>query len=345
MKCPHCNQEHPEGTKFCPYSGKLIEHQYCKNKECPICEKEALPYDYDYCPNCGKEIYRIFPKRHKSKGVLYYLKRISIWTILGVAGTWVSVYLMKTAPDVGEQISAELQNLYKEKQINAELQELYKDFETLRPVHVPDSLNKVTEVRKLQDFQREFDVYKLLTYSLDYSEMSSDSAEVKVLVHESRFRKFLSYMVETEVLSQIIHDICDYKSLVDTDFVYAVDANQLDSIKNLQKAIVHDLKKVLDDNSLQSELNALGSELEKGEISKEMTVKRIGTLREDMGAKLESVYAGENFLKLVEAQKKFYKSFYLLTNIRLLKIQRSREVLVTIENVNEFNEQDENRIY
>ncbi len=48
MKCPHCDQEHPEGTSFCPTTGKLI----LSNISCPNCG-EVYVTQLAACPKCG----------------------------------------------------------------------------------------------------------------------------------------------------------------------------------------------------------------------------------------------------------------------------------------------------
>ena len=55
MKCPHCNQEHPAGTKFCPFEGKEIQPQLknCPNPDCVNFGKNILPNNYKYCPQCN----------------------------------------------------------------------------------------------------------------------------------------------------------------------------------------------------------------------------------------------------------------------------------------------------
>lgn len=56
MKCPHCGQEHPDTTKFCPETGKQMEPQglFCTNPDCDF--SEQLPLSAKYCPNCGREL-------------------------------------------------------------------------------------------------------------------------------------------------------------------------------------------------------------------------------------------------------------------------------------------------
>ena len=55
MKCPHCNQEHPEGKKFCPFTGEEIRPsmQSCPNPDCVNYRKNVLPMSYQYCDECG----------------------------------------------------------------------------------------------------------------------------------------------------------------------------------------------------------------------------------------------------------------------------------------------------
>lgn len=56
MKCPHCGQEHPDDTKFCPQTGKKIESRTftCVNPACNY--RQPLPLSAKFCPNCGNLI-------------------------------------------------------------------------------------------------------------------------------------------------------------------------------------------------------------------------------------------------------------------------------------------------
>jgi hypothetical protein len=51
MQCPYCNQEHPEGTLFCPMSGKKI----VLPKRCPQCGK-PVDISWLHCGYCGQEL-------------------------------------------------------------------------------------------------------------------------------------------------------------------------------------------------------------------------------------------------------------------------------------------------
>lgn len=53
MKCPFCNQEHPDNTKFCPETGHKIEQTSLK---CSSCGLHDLPIDSKFCPNCGNPL-------------------------------------------------------------------------------------------------------------------------------------------------------------------------------------------------------------------------------------------------------------------------------------------------
>jgi hypothetical protein len=51
MKCIHCNQEHTEGTQFCPKTGnKIIKTQYC-----PQCSNPVEP-GWIHCGYCGRKL-------------------------------------------------------------------------------------------------------------------------------------------------------------------------------------------------------------------------------------------------------------------------------------------------
>lgn len=65
MKCPHCGQEHPDNTKFCPETGKKIEITKestseliaCTNPSCDDYGKKILPADSRFCPTCGCKLF------------------------------------------------------------------------------------------------------------------------------------------------------------------------------------------------------------------------------------------------------------------------------------------------
>lgn len=57
MKCPHCNQEHPDDYKFCPTTGKEIELLLaCPNPKCSKYGERIIPKDSKCCPYCGTKI-------------------------------------------------------------------------------------------------------------------------------------------------------------------------------------------------------------------------------------------------------------------------------------------------
>jgi hypothetical protein len=50
MHCPHCGQEHPDMTVFCPVTGKKITADFCAN-----CGAEIQP-SWKICPKCGTPV-------------------------------------------------------------------------------------------------------------------------------------------------------------------------------------------------------------------------------------------------------------------------------------------------
>jgi photosystem II stability/assembly factor-like uncharacterized protein len=51
MHCPHCNQEHPTDSQFCPLTGKKIIRQ----EGCPQCGQPVEP-GWQHCPACGRKL-------------------------------------------------------------------------------------------------------------------------------------------------------------------------------------------------------------------------------------------------------------------------------------------------
>ncbi len=59
MKCPHCQQEHPDNAKFCPVSGQEIpqpetnvQNEEPESTTCPNCGKPIATVG-KFCPHCG----------------------------------------------------------------------------------------------------------------------------------------------------------------------------------------------------------------------------------------------------------------------------------------------------
>jgi hypothetical protein len=54
MHCPHCNQQHPKGTRFCPINGKEI----IQPDVCPNCGK-PVDSNWVHCIYCGRKQRRV----------------------------------------------------------------------------------------------------------------------------------------------------------------------------------------------------------------------------------------------------------------------------------------------
>lgn len=57
MKCPNCNKEVPNGSKFCNHCGSKLEVTLaCTNPNCVDFGKYILPSDSKFCPTCGNKL-------------------------------------------------------------------------------------------------------------------------------------------------------------------------------------------------------------------------------------------------------------------------------------------------
>lgn len=72
MKCPYCDQVHPDNYLICPITGGRIEQnekKICSNPNCDIYGKQVLSSDALYCPYCGESLkvddYDEVPNEHR----------------------------------------------------------------------------------------------------------------------------------------------------------------------------------------------------------------------------------------------------------------------------------------
>ncbi len=85
MKCPHCNQEHPNGFQFCPTTGQKINAlRACSNPECPNCGKYILSFDSRFCPLCGSKLFENPKSENKDSSKLTF-------TVCGVSFKMIKV--------------------------------------------------------------------------------------------------------------------------------------------------------------------------------------------------------------------------------------------------------------
>lgn len=69
MKCPHCGQEHPDNTKFCPETGQRISFmKACQNEACDNFGKYILPPEAMFCSECGKSLAGIMLSKFRTNG-------------------------------------------------------------------------------------------------------------------------------------------------------------------------------------------------------------------------------------------------------------------------------------
>ena len=84
MRCPHCNQEHPDDFVFCPATGKELK-KACTNKDCPYYGEHLFPLDMRECPCCG------YPLNNSYNGHEF--------VDLGLSVKWATCNIGAKAPD------------------------------------------------------------------------------------------------------------------------------------------------------------------------------------------------------------------------------------------------------
>ena len=55
MKCPHCNQEHPDNFTKCPSTGNELKRA-CQKKDCSYYGEYIWPLEIESCPCCGNPL-------------------------------------------------------------------------------------------------------------------------------------------------------------------------------------------------------------------------------------------------------------------------------------------------
>jgi len=102
MRCPHCQQEHPDDSLFCPVTGETISQQPL----CPHCVREIDP-GWEHCTHCGWDLTRVerreAPQRIPDKKKRKYPVPAWLIILLGVlcnlvlAAAIVVIFLVKNS--------------------------------------------------------------------------------------------------------------------------------------------------------------------------------------------------------------------------------------------------------
>lgn len=218
-------------------------------------------------------------------------RTFQVLATIGVVLAGVEAYSSIFGPDIAEDIS---------KTITATIQ----DYETLKPVTVPDSLLQNEEICLLKKYQKEFELYRLYLNSLDCSpiDVKSDSTKLQLLV--SKFYGFDAYNTEASKLLALAMSINSYEAETAKNESFNKTINISKGYRILQLQEIQ--------NNMQKEMiKSLSYNSTKG--FNNLTKKE----RNAMYDGLEEIVSGEVPLELIKAQTEFYKSFYIATSIRL----------------------------
>jgi hypothetical protein len=77
LRCSHCNEEHPEGSQFCPVTGRKI----ALPDVCPGCGKSVDP-NWPHCGYCGRELIPAMAIPHRQEPQAIDSPKVR-WLILG----------------------------------------------------------------------------------------------------------------------------------------------------------------------------------------------------------------------------------------------------------------------
>lgn len=218
-------------------------------------------------------------------------RTFQVLAVIGVVLAGVEAYSSIFGPDIAEKISTTISTTI-------------QDYETLKPVTVPDSLQQNEEICLLKRYQKEFELYKLYLNSLDCSpiEVKSDSTKLQLIV--SKFYGFDAYNTEATKLLELAISINTYEAETAKNESFNKTINISKGYRILQ------LQKI--QNNMQKEMiKSLSYYSTKG--FNNLTKKE----RNAMYNGLEEIVSGEVALELIKAQTEFYKSFYIATSIRL----------------------------
>lgn len=103
MRCPHCGQEHPDSTVFCPTTGQTIVLSHL----CTNCGTE-LQQSWKVCPKCGTPVSDAIPSAPtgSKKSLLWITMSLSILLLVVAV-----IYLMFGGQLITQQTPPNLANL------------------------------------------------------------------------------------------------------------------------------------------------------------------------------------------------------------------------------------------
>lgn len=131
-------------------------------------------------------------------------KQVKVFgTIAGISLLFAGLQTYKAffAPDISKEINATIINTVKE-------------FQTYKPVDVPDSLRKMEEVRLLLLYQREFEIYKLYVATLNFDKIKCTDDSMVMSIHKNNINRMIVYMNKTKEINQLARRILNYENKI-----------------------------------------------------------------------------------------------------------------------------------
>ena len=225
-------------------------------------------------------------------------------TIAGISLLFAGLQTYKAffAPDISKEINATIINTVKE-------------FQTYKPVEVPDSLRKTEEVCLLLLYQREFEIYKLYVATLNFDKIKCTDDSMVMSIHKNNINRMMVYMNKTKELNQLARRILNYESKI---------VHNENFEKNMDIQLFVEFEEVFDNLIKETSKVVEISQLYLRKDIKDWTSKE----KEQLNNLMKKMYNSNTFLDFIKSHTKLQKNIYIATSIRLLEILNSYQLNV-----------------
>ena len=193
------------------------------------------------------------------------------------------------------------------KEISETLAAMQEDFQRLQPINIPDSLLTDPELAIINGFLVEFELYKDIAKTIDFSAIQTADYETRLNIYLSRIHIVAKYINQSQKLFAKATDILKYEAEKGIDGI-TIDLGQMNNLEQCMDATDKNYKEIEDSLTIY-----LG--LDKRHILKDDTRKQLYKI-------IERTYSSVEFLNQITGEKRFYNSLYTQIKIRLKQIQK-----------------------